>query len=55
MGNLFSGQKQTAEEIKQLRQAREEYQNYLSKIQTNTNTDVNGKRLTPESGRAILS
>jgi len=55
MGNLFSGQKQTAEEIKQLRQAREEYQNYLSKIQTNTNTDVNGKRLTPESGRTILS
>lgn len=55
MGNLFSGQKQqSAEEIKQLRQAREDYQNYLSKIQTNTTTDVNGKRLTPESGQAIL-
>lgn len=55
MGNLFSGQKQSAEEIKQLRQAREEYQNYLAKVQTNTNTDVNGKRLTPESGRTILA
>jgi hypothetical protein len=55
MGNLFSGQKQSPDEIKQLRQARVDYQNYLQQVQTNTTTDVNTKRLTPESGQAILA
>lgn len=54
MGNLFSNQKQTPEDVKQVRQARVDYQNYLQQVQTNTNTDVNTKRLTPESGQAIL-
>ena len=55
MGNLFSSQKQTPEDVKQVRQARVDYQNYLQQVQTNTNTDVNTKRLTPESGQAILA
>lgn len=55
MGNLFSRQGQTPDELKQLRQARVDYQNYLQQVQTNTNTDVNTKRLTPESGQAILA
>lgn len=55
MGNLFSNQKQTPEDIKQVRQARTDYQNYLQQVQTNTTTDVNTKRLTPESGQAILA
>jgi hypothetical protein len=55
MGNLFSSQKQTPEDVKQIRQARVDYQNYLQQVQTNTNTDVNTKRLTPESGQAILA
>ena len=55
MGNLFSSQKQTPDELKQLRQVRVDYQDYLQQIQTNTNTDVNTKRLTPESGKAILA
>ena len=55
MGNLFSNQKQSPAELKELRQARVDYQNYLQQVQINTNTDVNTKRLTPESGQAILA
>jgi hypothetical protein len=56
MGNLLSGsQKQNPDELKQVRQARIDYQNYLQQVQTNTNTDVNSKRLTPESGQLILA
>lgn len=51
---MFSGQKQTPDELKQVRQARTDYQDYLSKVQTNTKTDVNTNRLTPESGQQIL-
>jgi hypothetical protein len=55
MGNIISGKKENPEDIKQVRQARTEFQNYLSQIQKNTSTDVNAKRLTPESGASILS
>jgi hypothetical protein len=56
MGNWFSqGKEQNPELVKQVRQARIDYQDYLTKVQTNTNADVNTKRLTPESGKAILA
>ena len=55
MGNVFGGQKQTPDEIKQLRQARIDYQDYLNTAQTNTNADVNKKAITPESASAILA
>jgi hypothetical protein len=48
------GQKQSPEELKEIRQARTEYQNTLSQTQTNVNADVNGNKLTPESGQAVL-
>jgi hypothetical protein len=48
------GQKQSPEELKEVRQARTEYQNTLSQTQTNVNADVNGNKLTPESGQAVL-
>jgi hypothetical protein len=53
MSSLF-GRQQTPEEIKEVRQARKMYQDYLSTTQTKTNTDVNRKAITPESGQAIL-
>ncbi len=53
MSTLF-GRQQTPEEIKEVRQARNSYQDYLSTTQTKTNTDVNRKAITPESGQAIL-
>ncbi len=53
MSSLF-GRQQTPEEIKEVRQARKAYQDYLSTTQTKTNTDVNTKAITPESGQAIL-
>jgi hypothetical protein len=56
MGNWLSqGKEQNPELVKQVRQARIDYQDYLTKLQTNTNADVNSKRLTPESGKAILA
>jgi hypothetical protein len=55
MGNIISGKKENPEDIKQVRQARTEFQDYLSQIQKNTSIDVNAKRLTPESGASILS
>lgn len=56
MGNTlsFGSQKQSPEEIRETRQARENYRNYLSSQQTNVNTDVSAKRLTPDTGNAIL-
>ena len=53
MSTLF-GRQQTPEEIKEAREARRTYQDYLSTTQTKTNTDVNKKAITPESGQAIL-
>jgi hypothetical protein len=55
MLGIFSKQKQTPEEIKEIRQAREKYQNYLSNLQTTVNAEVNSKQLTPESGKALLT
>ena len=54
MGNLFSKKESTPAEVQQQRQTRVEYQNYLQTTQTNVNTDVNKKALTPESGQTIL-
>jgi len=54
MGNLFSKKETTPAEVQQQRQTRVEYQNYLQTTQTNVNTDVNKKALTPESGQSIL-
>lgn len=54
MGNLFTKKETTPAEVQQQRQTRVEYQNYLQTTQTNVNTDVNKKALTPESGQSIL-
>ena len=54
MGNLFSKKEASPAEVQQQRQARVDYQNYLQTTQTNVNTDVNKKALTPESGQSIL-
>lgn len=54
MGNLFSKKETNPAEVQQQRQSRVDYQNYLQTTQTNVNTDVNKKALTPESGQSIL-
>lgn len=54
MGGIFSKKETTSAEVQQQRQTRVEYQNYLQMTQTNVNTDVNKKALTPESGQSIL-
>jgi hypothetical protein len=54
MGNLFTKKETTPAEVQQQRQTRVDYQNYLQTTQTNVNTDVNKKALTPESGQSIL-
>jgi hypothetical protein len=54
MAALLGGQKQSPEELEKTRQVRTDYQNTLSQLQTNVNADVNSKKLTPESGQAIL-
>jgi hypothetical protein len=55
MLKVFGGQPQSPEEIKEIRQSRENYQNYLSNLQTTINTDVNAKKITPESGKVLLA
>lgn len=55
MGNLFSRRTTSVEEVKEQRNARVEYQNYLNRIQTNTTTDVRNQKLTPESGQDVLT
>ena len=54
MATLFGGPKLTPEQTEELRKKRQEYLDYLSTQQTNTNADVSKKTLTPESGDAIL-
>ncbi len=54
MGNLFTKKETSPAEVQQQRQTRVDYQNYLQTTQTNVNTDVNKKALTPESGQSIL-
>ena len=54
MGNLFTKKETNPAEVQQQRQTRVDYQNYLQTTQTNVNTDVNKKALTPESGQSIL-
>jgi hypothetical protein len=55
MGNLFSRRTTSVEEVKEQRNARVEYQNYLTRVQTNTTTDVRNQKLTPESGQEVLT
>lgn len=56
MGQLFSRkQQQTPEEVNELRAARTEYQDTLTTLQTNVQTDIENKALTPESGQLILA
>jgi hypothetical protein len=55
MGNVFGKRdKLSSEEIRETRQARENYRNYLASQQTNVNNDVSSKRLTPDTGNIIL-
>ncbi len=54
MGGTFSKKEPSPAEVQQQRQTRVDYQNYVQTIQTNVNTDVNKKALTPESGQSIL-
>ena len=56
MGQLFSRKQpeQTSEEVNQLRAARTDYQDTLTAIQTNVQTDIQSKELTPDSGQLIL-
>lgn len=53
MNSLF-GRQQTPEEIKETRQQRKTYLDYLRTTKTNVETDVNRQAITPESGQAIL-
>jgi hypothetical protein len=53
MSFIFARQ-QTPEEIKEIRQQRQKYQDYLSTTKTNVEADVNKQAITPESGQAIL-
>jgi hypothetical protein len=56
MGNRFSlgGQPETKDQARETRQARENYRNYLTTTQVNVNTEVNAKRLTPDTGNLVL-
>jgi hypothetical protein len=55
MGNRVSiGRQPSQEEVRETREARQNYLNYLSKTQVNVNTEVSGKRLTPDTGNLIL-
>ena len=45
----------TPQQIKELRQTRVNFQDYLSKLQTDTTTDVQNKRVTPEGAKRIFN
>jgi hypothetical protein len=54
--SLFSKQPElTPAQIKELRQTRVSFQDYLSKLQTDTTTDVQNKRVTPEGAKKIFN
>jgi hypothetical protein len=54
MGTYFSKEK-NPEELKEIRQIRIEYQNYLSDIRSKVTADTNSKLITPESGILVLN
>lgn len=54
MGQTVSRKQQTTEEVNQLRKARTEYQDTLSALQTNVQTDIQKNALTPETGKIVL-
>jgi hypothetical protein len=54
MGTYFSKEK-SPEELKEIRQIRIEYQNYLNDIRSKVTADTNSKLLTPESGILVLN
>jgi len=54
MGSLFSKpSNKSSQDLKELRNARIKYQDYLANVQTNTRSDVSKNALTPETGTAI--
>jgi len=55
MGNRSTkpADKQSSSDIKAIRDARVKYQDYLTTMQTNTQTDVSNNALTPETGSVI--
>jgi hypothetical protein len=56
MGITFGKpEKQTKDEIMELRKTREEYMNQLKRYQTSVLADIEQKRLTPETGKAVLA
>lgn len=56
MGQTFSRkEKQTPDEVNKIRAARTEYQDTLTSLQTNVQTDIQNKALTPESGQLVLA
>lgn len=56
MGITFGKpEKQTKDEVMELRKAREDYMNVLNRYQTSTLADIEQKRLTPETGKLILA
>ena len=55
MGQTFSRKEQTPEEVNQVRAARTEYQDTLSTLQTNVETDIQNNALTPETGKLVLT
>ncbi len=52
--SFIFGRQQTPEEIKEIRQQRKSYQDYLRTTKTNVEADVNKQAITPESGQDIL-
>jgi hypothetical protein len=54
MGGLFSKEKVDPEMLKEARQARTDYQNYLRQVQSNITANVNKKFYTPEGGQEAL-
>lgn len=54
MGTYFSKEK-NPEELKEIRQIRIEYQDYLNNIRSKVTADTNSKILTPESGILVLN
>lgn len=56
MGIAFGKpEKQTKDEIMELRKTREEYMNVLKRFQTSTIADIEKKQLTPETGNLVLA
>lgn len=55
MSLFFRQPELTSEQIAQIRKARTDFQDFLTKTQTNTTSDATANRLTPEGAKSVLN